>query len=62
MNSRKRTVIICILLVISIANYSRMPITANIRIIEFVAIFTIGALSGLLLREIAQMAKNKWFV
>lgn len=62
MNARKRTGIICILLAISIGNYSRIEGTGNIRTIEFLAIFIIGALSSLLLREIAEMAKNKWFV
>jgi hypothetical protein len=62
MNSKRRTLIICLLLSISIANYARIEDAQNIRAIVFVAIFTIGALSGLLLREIAQAVKNKWFV
>lgn len=51
-----------VLLLISIGNYSRIEGTENIRNIEFLSIFTIGMLSGLLLREIAQLVKNKWFV
>ncbi len=62
MNSKRRTLIICLLLSISIANYARIEDAQDIRAIVFVAIFTIGALSGLLLREIAQAVKNKWFV
>jgi hypothetical protein len=62
MNARKRTGIICVLLSISIGNYSRIEGTENIRTIEFIAILVIGALSGLLLREIAEMIKNKWLV
>jgi hypothetical protein len=62
MNARKRTAIICIFLIISIGNYSRIEGSENIRAIEFLAIFLIGALSSLLLREIAQAVKNKWFV
>lgn len=62
MNAKRRRIVIVILLVISIGNYSRIPGTENIRNIEFLSIFTIGILSGLLLREIAQMVKNKWFV
>lgn len=62
MNSKRRTLIICLLLSISIANYARIEDAQNIRTIAFVAIFTIGALSGLLLRELAQAVKNKWFV
>ena len=62
MNSKRRTLVICLLLSISIANYARIEDAQDIRAIVFVAIFTIGALSGLLLREIAQAVKNKWFV
>ncbi len=62
MNARKRTGIICVLLAISIGNYSRIEGTGDIRTIEFIAILVIGALGGLLLREIAEMVKNKWFV
>lgn len=62
MNARKRTGIICVLLAISIGNYSRIEGTEDIRTIEFIAILVIGALGGLLLREIAEMVKNKWFV
>lgn len=62
MNSKKRTVIICLFLIIAIGNYSRIEGTENIRTVEFLAIFVIGALSSLLLREIAQLVKNKWLV
>lgn len=62
MNARKRTGIICVLLAISIGNYSRIEGTGHISTIEFIAILVIGALGGLLLREIAEMVKNKWFV
>lgn len=62
MNPKKRRIIILILLLISIANYTRISHNENIRNVEFIAIFTLGMLSGLLLREIAVMVKNKWFV
>ena len=62
MNNKKRHIIIVILLLISIGNYSRIHGTENITNIAFVSIFSIGMLSGLLLREIAQMVKNKWLV
>lgn len=64
MNRRKKRILImtAVLLLISIGNYSRIEGTEHIRNIEFLSIFTIGMLSGLLLREIAQLVKNKWFV
>jgi hypothetical protein len=62
MDPKRRRIAICILLIVSILNYSRIPGTENIRNIEFISIFSIGMLSGLLLREIAQIIKNKWLV
>ena len=59
MNSKRRALIICLLLSISVSNYWRIEDTRDISAIVFVAIFTIGALSGLLLRELAQAVKNK---
>jgi hypothetical protein len=38
---------------ISIGNYSRIVGNENIRTIQFISIFSIGALSALLLKEIA---------
>jgi len=62
MTPKRKRVAICVLLLISIGNYSRIPGTENIRTVEFLSIFTIGMLSGLMLREIAVAVKNKWFV
>ena len=42
---------------ISIGNYFRIQGTENIRVIEFLSIFTIGFLSALLFREIKAMLK-----
>jgi len=62
MNPKRRRLAIILLLIISIINYTRIPGIESIRNIQFISIFTIGALSGLLLREIAQLIKNKWLV
>ncbi|MEY4540738.1 MAG: hypothetical protein RLZZ306_2495 [Bacteroidota bacterium] len=55
----KRIVLIAVLFMISIGNYSRITGNENIRTIQFVSIFAIGALSALLIREIALLLKSK---
>ena len=49
---KKRIVIIAVLLMLSVLNYTRISGTENIRAIEFLSIFTIGALSGLLFNNL----------
>ena len=53
---------ICVMLILSIGNYTRIQGTENIRAIEFLSIFVMGAMAGLLLREIATAFKDKWLV
>jgi hypothetical protein len=55
----RRRVLIAVLLMISVGNYSRLTGNENIRIIQFISIFAIGALSSLLIREIGLMVKSK---
>lgn len=55
----RRRVLIAVLLMISVGNYSRLTGNENIRTIQFISIFAIGALSSLLIREIALMVKSK---
>ena len=57
MENRKR-IIIAVLLMLSIGNFIRIQGTENIRVIEFLSIFTIGFLSALLFREIVMMLKK----
>ena len=52
MNSKKRKILITVLLLLAFGNYTRITGTENIRAVEFLSIFAIGALSALLLREI----------
>ena len=54
---KRNRIIIAVLLMISIGNYFRIQGTENIRVIEFLSIFTIGFLSALLFREIKAMLK-----
>jgi len=59
MEPKRRRILIALLLVLSIGNYTRIIGTENIRTVEFLSIFAIGMLSGLLLREVISSFKNK---
>jgi hypothetical protein len=56
---KRRRVIIAVLLMVSIGNYTRILGTENIRLIQFISIFVIGALSALLLNEFVTLFKAK---
>lgn len=58
MDSKKRRILIAVLLMISIGNYTRIIGTENIRTVEFLSIFVIGFLTALLIREIVLTSKN----
>jgi uncharacterized membrane protein len=51
--------ITAILLIISIGNYSRIISDGNVRTVEFLSIFAIGALAGILITQIIAMVKDK---
>lgn len=44
---------------ISIGNYFRLVSDSNIRTIDFISIFAIGALSGVLLVQVIKTLKDK---
>jgi len=53
MDKQKRVIIILVcLLIVTIGNYSRNSRLDNIRTIDFLTIWVIGALSGLLIHNI----------
>ena len=52
-------VITAVLLIASIGNYFRILSDGSIRTVEFLSIFAIGALAGVLLTQIIKMIKNK---
>ncbi len=52
MNAKSRKIMLTILLLAALGNYGRMAGTEDIRTVEFLSIFAIGALSALLIREI----------
>lgn len=56
--SNKRTVIIVIMLILAIGNYTRIIDHGTIRTVEFLSIFVIGALSSLLIKGIAIKIKS----
>ncbi len=57
---RRRRIIIAVILMLSVVNYSRVQGNENIRLIQFISIFAIGALTALLIREVVTslMAKK----
>ena len=56
---KKRRTIIAILLLLSIGNFSRLANNDNIRAIQFMSIFVIGALTALLVNEFVTLFKAK---
>ncbi len=59
MDTKKRTAVIAIMLIIAIGNYSRITNPGNIRTVEFLSIFAIGALTAVLIRAIVTIIKEK---
>lgn len=59
MKTRNRILFLAIILMLSVVNYSRIKGVETLRTIEFLSIFTIGVLSGLLIREIIRAIKNR---
>jgi hypothetical protein len=57
---KKRTLpFITFFLMISILNYSRLSGNENVRTIQFLSIFTIGAFSSLLIFALVYFIKNR---
>ncbi len=56
---KKRRILIAVLLTLSIANFSRLTNNDNIRPIQFISIFIIGALTALLINEFVTLFKAK---
>ena len=55
----RRNIILAVSLILAVINYSRIVGNENIRTIEFLSIFAIGAISGLLLQQIIARFKEK---
>jgi len=50
--------ITAVLLIISIGNYSRIVADGSVRTVEFISVWAIGALSGLLIFQIIKAIKE----
>ena len=55
----RRSIILAVSLILAVINYSRIVGNENIRTVEFLSIFAIGAISGLLLQQIIARFKEK---
>ncbi|WP_299290130.1 hypothetical protein [uncultured Mucilaginibacter sp.] len=54
-----RRIVIAVILLITIVNYNRIAKIENIRTIQFLYIFVMGALSSLLINEFVVLFKAK---
>lgn len=59
MKSNKRRIIFAVLFMLSVGNFSRIQGNENIRTIQFLSIFAMGMLFGLLVKEIVESIRNK---
>lgn len=59
MKQKRSLVFTSIILMLSIGNYFRINGNENIRPIQFVSIFVIGLLAGLLIREIVAISRRR---
>ncbi|MDD2307651.1 MAG: hypothetical protein PHP53_23305 [Prolixibacteraceae bacterium] len=57
---KKRAIsVVAVLFIISIGNYFRIISDGSVRTVEFISIFAIGALSGILLTQIITTVRDK---
>lgn len=62
MEPKRKRILLVVVLLLTVGNYSRIAGTENVRAVVFLSIFVMGVVSGLLIREIAVALKNKWLV
>jgi hypothetical protein len=51
-------ILVVILLILSIANFSRLGIATSIRAVDFLSILVMGGLAGILLKDLMSMSKK----
>ena len=56
---KRRRIIIAVLLMLTVLNFTRLTGNENIRAVQFISIFVIGALSALLINEFVTLFKAK---
>lgn len=59
MKPNRRRIIFAVLFILSVGNFSRIQGNENIRTVQFLSIFAMGMLFGLLVKEIVDSYKNK---
>lgn len=59
MKTNRRRIIFTVMFILSVGNFSRIQGNENIRTIQFISIFVMGMLFGLLLKEIIDSVRNK---
>ena len=56
---RRRRIFLALLFMFSVLNFNRIDGNENIRTVQFLSIFAMGILFGLLMREIVDVYKTK---
>jgi hypothetical protein len=56
---KRRSINIALIFMLAIANFTRLKGNENIRTIQFISIFIIGALFALLIRELVILFREK---
>jgi len=56
---RRRRIFLAVLFLLSVINFNRIQGNENIRTVQFLSIFAMGIIFGLLVREIVEAYKNK---
>lgn len=59
MKQKKPALLLAVVLLLSVINYFRISGNGNIRTIQFLSIFVIGMLSGLLTRELILLLRAR---
>lgn len=58
MENNKRRILLAVLLMISVGNYFRIVGSENVRNVQFLSIFAIGAITALLIKEVFGNSKK----
>lgn len=58
MMQNRRPIILAVMLMLATGNYARLAGNEQIRTIQFVSIFVMGALAGLLIQEVSQRLRR----
>ena len=60
MKKQSRSIVmIVVLLIVTTSNYLRISETGNTRAVESLSCFVMGALTGILILQVAQLIKNR---